>query len=141
MAGNTSDLSDPNGHGTHVAGIIGALNNDIGVVGVLPGANLYAVKVFDSKGQGSLSDIIHGLQYCIENGIKVVNMSFGSDEDNASFQQAFQNAEKAGIIMVAAAGNDRYQHKIQYPGQVFKYDHGIRAQSIREHRVLQQLWT
>ncbi|MDH7479613.1 MAG: S8 family peptidase, partial [Syntrophomonadaceae bacterium] len=112
-----------------VAGIIGALNNDIGIVGVMPGASLYSVKVFDSNGEGSLSDIILGLQWCIANDIKIVNMSFGSSEENNSFRQVFANAERAGIIMVAAAGNDRTQHKMQYPAL---YDETIAVSALSQ---------
>jgi hypothetical protein len=129
ITGSPSDYSDPNGHGTHVAGIIGALNNDIGIVGVMPQTDLYAVKVFNSKGEGSLSDIIRGLQWCIDNKIKLVNMSFGSPTDNATFREVFKNAEKAGIIMVVAAGNDSNEHKIQYPA---KYSETIAVSSLNK---------
>jgi len=56
---------DDNGHGTHVAGIIAAIDNDIGVIGVAPEAKLYAVKVLDRRESGFLSDIIAGLEWCI----------------------------------------------------------------------------
>lgn len=115
--GNSRDLSDPNGHGTHVAGIIGALNNQIGVVGVMPKVDLYSVKVFNSRGEGSLTDIIRGLQWCIENQIKLVNLSFGSATENATFREVFLKARSAGLIMVAAAGNDAENHKMQYPAK------------------------
>lgn len=115
ITGNPVDISDPNGHGTHVAGIIGALNNEIGIVGVMPKVDLYAVKVFNSKGEGSLTDIIRGLQWCINNRIKLINMSFGSPIDNPTFKEVFKKAYQSGLIMVAAAGNDSIEHKMQYP--------------------------
>lgn len=129
ITGNPSDYSDDNGHGTHVAGIVGALNNDIGIVGVMPKVDLYAVKVFNSAGEGSLSDIIRGLQWCINNKIKLVNMSFGSATDNTTFREVFQNAEKAGVIMVVAAGNDGNEHKMQFPA---KYPETIAVASLNE---------
>ena len=129
VTGNPNDLSDANGHGTHVAGIIGALNNEIGIVGVMPKTDLYAVKVFNSNGEGSLSDIIKGLQWCINNKIKLVNMSFGSSTDNATFREVFKNAEKAGVIMVVAAGNDSSEHLIQYPA---KYPETIAVSSLNQ---------
>ena len=128
VTGNSNDYSDDNGHGTHVAGIVGALNNDIGIVGVMPKVDLYAVKVFNSAGEGSLSDIIRGLQWCINNKIKLVNMSFGSATDNATFREVFKNAEKAGVIMVVAAGNDG-NDKIQFPA---KYPETIAVSSLNE---------
>ncbi len=129
VTGSSSDYSDDNGHGTHVAGIVGGLNNDIGIVGVMPKVDLYAVKVFNSAGEGSLSDIIRGLQWCISNKIKLVNMSFGSATDNATFREVFMNAEKAGIIMVVAAGNDGNEHIMQYPA---KYPETIAVASLNE---------
>lgn len=96
---------DDEGHGTHVAGTVAALNNDYGVVGVAPGASLYAVKALDRNGGGSLSDIIDGIDWCIANGIDVINMSFGASSDNLSLYQAVVRAYNAGVIMVAAAGN------------------------------------
>ena len=129
ITGTGSDILDPNGHGTHVAGIIGALNNEIGIVGVMPEVDLYAVKVFDSRGDGSLSNIIRGLQWCINQGIKVVNMSFGSATDNDTFREVFKAAERAGIIMVAAAGNDQTKHQIQYPAV---YTETVAVSSLNE---------
>ena len=96
---------DDNGHGTHVAGIIAALNNDIGVVGVGPKIDLYAIKVLGANGSGYLSDVIEGLDWAIQKNIQVVNMSLGTSENVLSFQEAIQRAYNAGITIVAAAGN------------------------------------
>lgn len=108
--------NDDNGHGTHVAGIVAAVNNTIGVVGVAPEVHLYAVKVLNAAGSGWLSDIIEGFQWCIDNQIKVINMSFGSDGTNSSEQEAVTQAYNAGITLVAAAGNDGYANSVDYPG-------------------------
>jgi len=96
---------DDNGHGTHVAGITAALNNEIGVVGVAPDVALYAVKVLNRKGFGFLSDVIDGLGWCVDNGMRVVNMSFGTSDDVQSFHDAVIAANDAEVIQVAAAGN------------------------------------
>lgn len=98
--------NDDNGHGTHVAGIIGATNNDIGVVGVGPQIDLYAVKALNRNGSGWLSDIIEGIDWAIANGMQVINMSLGSNSDSQSFHDAIIRANLAGIVQVAAAGND-----------------------------------
>lgn len=98
--------NDDNGHGTHVAGIIAALNNSIGVVGVGPEIYLYAVKVLDKNGSGWLSDIIEGLDWCINNNMQVVNMSLGSSSGNQTFHDAIIKVYQAGIVQVAAAGNN-----------------------------------
>lgn len=98
--------NDDNGHGTHVAGTIAAVNNSIGVVGVGPNISLYAVKVLGKNGSGWLSDVIEGLGWCVDNGMQVVNMSLGSSSDSQSLHDAVNAVNTAGIVQVAAAGND-----------------------------------
>lgn len=105
---------DDNGHGTHVAGIIAAIDNTAGILGVAPQASLYAVKVLDANGSGWVSDIIEALQWCVNNQIQVVNMSLSASVDVPEFQQAIQAAANAGIVLVAAAGNTGNQ-TAQYP--------------------------
>ena len=98
---------DDNGHGTHVAGIVAALDNNIGVVGVAPDAKLIAIKVLSSKGYGSTSLIAEGIRACIAKGADVINMSLGIVSDDASYVMltAIQEAASAGVVIVAAAGN------------------------------------
>jgi subtilisin family serine protease len=79
FANGDSDPMDDNGHGTHCAGIVAAEDDDEGVVGVAPEAYLYAVKVLDSGGSGSLSNVIAGIQWSVDNSMDVISMSFGSD--------------------------------------------------------------
>ncbi|MCE5238536.1 S8 family peptidase [bacterium] len=110
---NASKWADDNGHGTHVAGIIAAVDNTIGVVGVAPQASLYAVKALDKSGSGYLSWIIAGLQWCGANGIQVVNMSLGTASDVQSFHDACDQAHALGIKLVAAAGNENAA--VSYP--------------------------
>lgn len=97
--------NDDNGHGSHVAGIVAALNNTIGVVGAGPDIDLYAIKVLNRNGSGFLSDVIEGIQWATANGIKVANMSLGSASGNQSFHDAVIAAYNAGVTIVAAAGN------------------------------------
>jgi len=101
---------DGHSHGTHCAGIIGARNNAVGVVGVAPGCDLYAVKVLSDSGSGNLSWILAGMGWAAQNGMHVVSMSLGSDaEENAACVLAYQRAAEqclnAGTLVVAAAGN------------------------------------
>ena len=102
----TTTYNDDHGHGTHVAGIVAALDNDIGVVGVAPESALYAVKVLNSRGQGYLSDINMGIEWCINNGMQVISMSFGTTSDLISLHQECDKAYNTGIVLVAAAGNN-----------------------------------
>ena len=111
-SGNASSADD-NGHGTHVAGIIGARDNDAGVVGVAPGASLWAVKVLNGQGDGSWSSVICGLDWVVANSAKidVVNMSLGgTGADSACsaddpLHDAICAVVNAGITVVVAAGN------------------------------------
>lgn len=107
LSGQTS-ADDENGHGTHVAGIIGAKNNTIGVLGVASGANLVSLRVLDKDGKGTLSAIIQALAYVNTNAKAgdVVNMSLGEDEPSTILDQAVQNTAARGIYIAIAAGND-----------------------------------
>jgi subtilisin family serine protease len=97
--------NDDNGHGSHVAGTAAGLDNDIGVIGVGPAIDLYAIKVLDKNGSGFLSDVIEGIQWAIANGMQVINMSLGTSADIQSFHDAVIAAKNAGLVTVAAAGN------------------------------------
>lgn len=100
------DPSDDRGHGTHVAGTIVAADNNSGVVGVAPAAQLLSYKILDQNGQGSFSDAISALQECLASGGQVANHSYGSAGDpGPTVQAAFDNAEALGLVNVAAAGN------------------------------------
>ncbi|WP_246027782.1 S8 family peptidase [Paenibacillus xylaniclasticus] len=98
---------DDNGHGTHVAGIIAASGANGMQIGVAPKVSLYSVKALDKEGLGYISDIIQGINWCIDNNIQVINMSFGlmPGEQSAALQEAIQKAYKKGIVIVASAGN------------------------------------
>ncbi len=104
-----NNFDDDHGHGSHCAGIVAAVDNTIGVVGVAPEAWLYGVKVLDGAGSGYDSDIIEGVQWCVDNGIQVISMSFGGYEDDQTFHDAMDAAWNAGCLLVAAAGNDGYE--------------------------------
>ncbi|MCA1031404.1 S8 family serine peptidase [Bacillus timonensis] len=102
----TESYHDDEGHGTHVAGIIGAKDNDIGTVGVAPDASLYAVKVSDQEGNAYVSDIIAGIDWSITNKMDIINLSLGSPDDSVTFKMTIDKAYNNGILVVAAAGND-----------------------------------
>jgi subtilisin family serine protease len=106
---------DTYGHGTHVAGIIAGVDNEIGVIGVAPRANLYAVKVLDVN-SGYISDVIDGLQWCIDNQMQVINMSVGLLEDVESFHEAITKAYEQGIVLIAASGNSG-ENSVIYPAK------------------------
>lgn len=105
---------DDNGHGTHVAGTIAAIDNSVGVVGVAPQASLLAAKALNRQGSGYLSDVIAGIDYCVQSGAEVVSMSLGSNSDVQALHDAADAAYAAGVLLVAAAGND-YGGAVSYP--------------------------
>ncbi len=99
------NYTDYNGHGTHVAGTIAALDNSIGVLGVAPAAELYAVKVLNAIGSGTLSSIARGIDWSISNDMDIINMSLGGTSGSDTLQEAAESAYNSGILLVAAAGN------------------------------------
>jgi subtilisin family serine protease len=134
------------GHGTHVAGTIGALDNNLGVVGVAPGVNLYAVRVLDAGGSGTVESIVCGLEWIVRNndriGIDVVNMSLGlhtsepmffgpchmdytkdlrfvSDPALLAIQEAICDVTDLGIPVVVAAGNDDGDSGANFPATLY----------------------
>ncbi len=100
-----NNYHDGNGHGTHVAGTIAARDNEKGVVGVSPLVDLYAVKVLGDNGSGSISDIVNGIQWTVNNEIPIINMSLGTSSHFQTLKDACDNAYSAGVLLVAAAGN------------------------------------
>ncbi|MEW6244661.1 MAG: S8 family serine peptidase [Bacillota bacterium] len=102
----TNRYADGNGHGTHVAGTIAAVDNSFGVVGVAPGVRLYAVKVLDDSGKGSVESVVAGIEWAVNNGMQVINMSLGASSDSQTLKDACDSAYAAGLLLVAAAGNN-----------------------------------
>jgi subtilisin family serine protease len=102
----TNDPSDDNGHGTTVAGVLGAVgNNGKGVVGVAWKVQIMACKCLNSLGSGAISDVITCLDYARTNRAQIINASFGVSAASQSLSNAVASVRDAGIILVAAAGN------------------------------------
>lgn len=115
---NSIEFVDDNGHGTHVAGTIAAMDNKLGVVGVAPKVDLYSVKVLDSNGAGTYGQVIQGIEWAIENRMDIVSMSFGGTEQNQSLHDAIIEAANHGILLVGAAGNLGYGTETEmYPAR------------------------
>ncbi|PEN92653.1 alkaline serine protease [Bacillus cereus] len=101
---NISD--DGNGHGTHCAGIAAALtNNKIGIAGVAPQASIYAVRVLNNQGSGTLDNVAKGIKEAADSGAKVISLSLGAPNGGTALEQAIQYAWNKGVVIVAAAGN------------------------------------
>ncbi len=100
-----NSYNDGHGHGTHVAGTVAALNNEIGVVGVAYDAHLYAVKVLDDGGGGTWLSVSQGIEWAVTNNMDVINMSLGGSQHSDTLEDACQFAYDEGLVVVAAAGN------------------------------------
>ena len=117
--GAGSDPMDLSGHGTHVAGIIGAAaNNGIAGVGVCWTAKLMAVRVMEATGSGTTASITAGVNYAVTNGAKVINMSLGGTVFDQAFSDAITNAQTSNVLVVVAAGNEANDNDVtsaRYP--------------------------
>lgn len=116
---NVSDFDDDNGHGTHLAGIIGAQKNNIGITGIAPDADLYAVKVLDKSTNGKYSTVVKGIDWAIEHKVNIILMSLGGKKESVFFKEAINKAYEKGIVLIASAGNEGYKdgNSITYPAK------------------------
>ncbi|WHX40268.1 S8 family serine peptidase [Mesobacillus sp. AQ2] len=132
----TASYKDDSGHGTHVAGIVGAQNNGLGIVGVAPDARVYALKVLDRNGQGYLSDMIAAIDWAITNNMDVLNLSLGSMEPSYVLERALNKAYKSGMLIVAAGGNEGTStgngDNVAYPA---KYPAVIAVSAVDQNKV------
>jgi subtilisin family serine protease len=97
--------TDPNGHGTHVAGIAAAVDDEQGGMGGAPGAEIMPIRVLASNGSGSMADVIAGIDWAVANYAQVINLSLGGYACDPTLDTHVQDALDAGIVVVAAAGN------------------------------------
>lgn len=102
FADGNNQINDTNGHGTHVAGIIGAEINDVGVAGVVPNVKVMSLKVISSDGNIYLSDVISAINYATSKGVKIFNFSFGGDVYIQSFKDLLESKD---ALFICAAGN------------------------------------
>lgn len=100
------DINDENGHGTHVAGIIAANKNNIGVVGIAPEVDLYIAKAFGKDGSADYGAISKSLSWMAERGVDVINMSFSSQTASKEYYRLITQVYRSGISLVCAAGNE-----------------------------------
>ncbi|MEC1659604.1 S8 family serine peptidase [Bacillus mojavensis] len=129
----TSSYKDDNGHGTHVAGIIGAKHNGYGIDGVAPEAQIYAVKALDQNGSGDLQGLLKGIDWSIANGMEIVNMSLGTSSDSQILHDAMDKAYEKGVLLVAASGNDGNGKPVNYPAA---YSSVVAVSATDQHNQL-----
>lgn len=113
-----SKASDVNGHGTHCMGIIGARDNEIGVVGVGPECSILAGKVLGDDGSGTNRAIANGIRWAIDKGATIINLSLGSPFPDEIIHEAILEAIRAKVIVVAASGNSGPRpNTVEFPGK------------------------
>ena len=133
----TDDPSDDNGHGTHVAGTIAALDNDFGVVGVAPQARIWSVKVLDRTGFGMDENLVAAIDWVIgkkraTGGDWIVNCSLGASFNSPIEEEAFKRLIAEGTVVVAATGN-RAIAEVEFPAG---YDGVIAVGAVDSNRML-----
>ena len=128
-------VKDRNGHGTHCAGIIAARgNNQIGISGLLWEAQLMAVGFLDEKGSGTTENGIKAIDYAVKMGAKVISASWGGGGASKAMLEAITRANEAGVVFVAAAGNDSSNNdkSAHYPSN-YKVDNVISVAALAEN--------
>lgn len=115
---------DQSGHGTAVAGIIAALDNDEGITGINPDVELYSARVLDANLEAPIERIVEAIDWAVEQEVDIINMSFGITRNVAELEAAVERAAEAGILLIAASGNGE---TIAYPAA---YDEVIAVGSV-----------
>lgn len=117
FANNDADPMDGHGHGTHCAGVIGAEHNSTGIAGVMANVQILPVQFLSKSGGGTLEGALKAIDYATSRGVNVMSNSWGGGGRSQALFEAIVRAEKAGIVFVAAAGNERNDNdaKAVYP--------------------------
>lgn len=121
---------DENGHGTHCAGIIGASHDKGKIAGVMSEVSIMSLRTLDKKGAGKIDQAVRAFGYAIENGANIISNSWGSRGHNQLLEDLILEANKRGIIVIAAAGNSRYNDNDLNPTYPANYPHVISVSSI-----------
>jgi len=113
-----SDVVDMNGHGSHVAGTIGACDNESGVIGVAPEVRVISCKVMDKFGMGDDKCLYEGLLYCLKNDVDVVNVSMGGPKKmGRRIENVLRRLYHKGTHVICAAGNVGRDNSVLYPAR------------------------
>jgi thermitase len=117
FAEKTGDPMDRHGHGTHCAGVIGAIHNSIGIRGVMADVKILPIKFLSDSGRGDTADAILSIDYAISRGAHVMSNSWGGGGRSEALFEAISRANDAGIAFIAAAGNSRADNdsRASYP--------------------------
>lgn len=118
LLANDDDPSDEDGHGTHVAGTIAQkTGNGLGVAGMAPGASILPIRACGLWGCPS-DRIAEGIQFAVDSGAQVINLSLGGDGESLVLKEAMEYAEQSGVLVVAASGNDGNSSGVSHPANI-----------------------
>lgn len=108
-------FEDTSGHGTSIAGIIAAKDNEKGIMGINQNVEIYSARVLDDYNMAPISRVVEGIYWAIENNVNIISLSFGTSTDSAVLKKAIEDATNKGILIIAAAGNCGQNKKVEYP--------------------------
>lgn len=128
--GSPVGARDRNGHGTHCAGDAAAAKNDWGIYGVAYEADLIIAKVLSDAGSGRVDHIAAGIDWAVAQGADVISLSLGGPGTDRFIPAALERAEKAGVLIIAASGNDGNARPINFPGN-YEQSHAIGAVDLQ----------
>jgi len=113
----TKDVNDINGHGSHVAGTIAAINNGIGMIGTAPKTKIMPIKALGDDGSGNNLTIANAVKWAVDNGADLITMSLGSPYASRHLEKALDYAERNSVVVFCAAGNSGNNVDIMYPAK------------------------
>ncbi|MDZ5473798.1 S8 family peptidase [Bacillus sp. 31A1R] len=124
----TTNYEDDHGHGSYVAGLIGAKHNNIGIKGIAPGSEIYSLKTLDSKRKGNFEDIVKAIEWSIDNKMDIIHFSWSTEIYSPELEAALNRAYENGILIVGSAGNTN--RDVRYPA---KFDSVIAVSAINQN--------
>lgn len=127
------NFMDGNGHGTHVAGTIAAINNSLGIVGIAPKTKIMPIKALADNGSGSNNDVASAIDYAVDNGADIITMSLGSDSPSVRIEKSLIKAQEKLVAVFCAAGNSGMRHEINFPA---RYEQTICIGAINRELML-----
>lgn len=113
----SNSVVDGNGHGTHVAGTISAINNGVGIVGISPKTQIMPIKALSDNGSGTNNDVAVAIEYAVDSGADIITMSLGSDFPSVRIEKALIKAEEKKVAVFCAAGNSGMANQINFPAR------------------------
>ncbi|MDR1019102.1 MAG: S8 family serine peptidase [Lachnospiraceae bacterium] len=132
---NNFNSEDINGHGTQVTGVISAKDNSFGIKGIAPKAKIYPIVVLNNQSKGKIDDICKGIEWCIDNKMDIINLSFSTSKDDLNLRRVIKKANQKGIIIIASYNNRNKIHS--FPAE-YKEVFGVRSNVNKDNIFLKK---